>query len=85
MAKKAKVDETIKVSQCMFKHDDGVEQSISVVEVLPKTYAVLCGACGALGPIDKTPSKALGKWNNRTVVVVSQEQYDEWSKNGRES
>lgn len=39
-------------------------------------YAMMCTECGAVGPMSYSVEEAVALWNNRTIVVLSTEQYE---------
>lgn len=77
--------QTRDVQKCPFVHRVGAGMSIRVfkLEGGGEACGVVCLDCGAVGPIAGSVDEAVRKWNERLMLVVSREQYEEM-KRGRE-
>lgn len=65
----------IKIKECQYIHDND-KKSLSVISVNNKTaFTVFCGVCGGTGPNALSPEEAINKWNQRYVVLLSEEEY----------
>jgi len=69
-------DDEIKIYECPYTHTRNVEPIITVQQY-GKYYAVVCGVCGAAGPMATKPEKAVKRWNRRSIILVPEDKYNE--------
>lgn len=64
------------VKQCPFYHEGDGQQLPEVVEAgSTGKFFVQCSHCCAAGPFGNSVKEAIDNWNNRYVIVLSEEMY----------
>ena len=80
----------INVKECPFNHiDETIAQKVFVKDV-GRMFTVFCSVCGSSGPASETPEGAISEWNNRGVILLSEEVYNkalllQGDNNGKEN
>jgi len=79
----AKNKKTIKVKPCPFCSDES-NGKIDVKSFASGKYQVVCGNCGAIGPVSDEPEKSLDMWNARTTIILDVDTYNNLLEEGKD-
>lgn len=73
-----------RVKDCPYVHKVE-EHSVAIKSIRGgKAFTVFCGICGSTGPLGLTKKSAIEKWNNRYVILLSEEAYNKALKKSEE-
>jgi len=76
MAKTKKKEDKVIIKPCPYGCESTVD-SLRVVSMDEKEtmFTVMCTDCLAIGPNSEKPEEAVAKWNQRQIIIVSEDNY----------